>query len=342
MAGDLPSATCEHMNARSQEARRTRRQRICRALQAAQSPGDTGKDDSLFGMLVIMYLFLGGASAGAFFVMSLWSLVFHRRDDVHDHRMRLAFKALLGRCYALCFALLAVAALCLVWDLGSPERALLLFTKAHPTVLTLGAFSLAAQLLIGLTLATANLFALPRLGGRAKQVLEVLCCACSCVVMAYTGLLLAGSAIPFWSTWTLVVLFFFSALSSGVSTVLLLDYFTQGQTLLLRSVKPLQRAHVACLLLEAAALALFLGAAFSNPQAQPSVALLLEPDMLANGAVGVLGMGLAVPLVLETTSLARKESRSIPVSDVVCLIGGFLLRYCIVACGAHWAGPVFL
>lgn len=296
----------------------------------------------MFGMLVIMYLFLGGASAGACFVMSLWSLVFHRNDDRRSPRLRLAFKALLGRCYGICFVLLVVAVLCLVWDLGSPSRALLLFTRAQPTILTLGAFSLAAELLIVLALATTNLFGLPRLVGRAKKAVEVLCCLCSCVVMAYTGLLLADSAIPLWSTWTLVALFFFSALSTGVSTVLLIDYFTQGQTLLLRSVKPLQKAHVACLVLEAIALALFLQSAFSNPQAQQSIALLLEPDMLANGVVGVLGMGLAVPLVLETASLLRKESRSIPVSDVVCLIGGLVLRYCVVMCGAHWAGPVFL
>ena len=35
----------------------------------------------LIGMLVVVYLFVGGSGAGALFVTCAWSLAFHRRED---------------------------------------------------------------------------------------------------------------------------------------------------------------------------------------------------------------------------------------------------------------------
>lgn len=46
-------------------------------------------------------------------------------------------------------------------------------------------------------------------------------------------------------------------------------------------------------------------------------------------------MGLVVPLALETYALTQKSWRAIPVSDVICLIGGFCLRWCLIMGGAH-------
>lgn len=289
----------------------------------------------MYGMLVIAYLFLGGASAGALFVMCAWSLHFHRNEHRYSRRMRLAFKSLLSRCCAVATLALAASIACLVFDLGTPERALLMFLKPHATLLTLGAYALVLELLLGMALSAANVFDKPHFGGKGKRALEIACCACSCVVMAYTGMFLADAAIPLWETWTLVGLFFFSALSTGFATVLLVDYSAQDHRLLLSFAQPLQKAHIACLACEAVFLALFLLAAWRNPAAAHSVALLLEPAMAANLAVGAAGFGIVVPLACEAVSLARMNSRSIPTSDALCLAGGFFLRYCIVTCGAH-------
>ncbi len=113
------------------------------------------------------------------------------------------------------------------------------------------------------------------------------------------------------------------------------DWFTQGQSLLLRATKPLQICHVACLAAEVVFLTLFVNAAFRNPLADASLSLLMEPEMLAIAGVGVIGMGIALPITLETYSITRKECRAIPVSDFICLLGGLCLRYCLITCGVH-------
>lgn len=293
----------------------------------------------LYGLLIIAYLFLGGASAGASFVMAMWSLVFHRKSATFERRVKDALKALLGNCYGICLVLLVISLLCLLWDLGSPNKALLLFTSPKPTILTFGAFSLIALLAVNVLLTLTNDFDIPRLGGSAKRALEIVCCILALFVMTYTGLFLANGGIPFWSSTALIPLFLFSSLSTGTSLVLLIDYFTQGKTILLQTVRPLQKAHVVCIILEAISLVLFLAEASLNPQAASSLLLLSNNDMLATFAIGAIGMGMITPLAMESVSLVLKSPRAIPVSDAICLVGGFFLRFCIVTCGVHWSGP---
>ena len=290
----------------------------------------------LFSALVILYLFLGGAAAGAFFTTAMWSIVFHRSAKQRGERLQNAFKSLLPKCYLVGVVLLVFSILCLIWDLGTPERALSLFSKPHFTVLTFGAFSLLFLLINGFVLVAANLFKLSFISGNLRKVFEYLCCFFALAVMIYTGVFLATNAsVPFWNNWALVVLFLFSSLSCGVSIVLLIDFFIKDQTLLLRAARPLQKAHVTVLLLEALSLAGFLTLVFINPAVSKSIVLLLEPSMLSTAAIGVIGMGIIVPLFLETFNLLTKPYRTIPVSDVICLLGGFILRYVIILCGVH-------
>ena len=288
----------------------------------------------MYGPLVIAYLFLAGAAAGALFVVSAWSFVFRRTE--RPARLLLAFEMLRVRVYTVGFLLLVFAMVCLLWDLGSPERALLIFFLPHPTVITFGAYTLVVEAFLAALLLVASLPSSPSVfRGRALDVAEILCCIGSLVTMAYTGVFLFQGGISFWNHWSIVALFVFSSLSSGVSIMLLVDWFTQGQSLLLRATKPLQACHVACLAAEAMSLALFIGAAFLNPSASASLDLLMAPDMLATAGVGAVGMGIVLPAALETYSIARKESRAIPASDFVCLIGGLCLRYCLIVCGVH-------
>lgn len=232
--------------------------------------------------------------------------------------------------------MLVFAMVCLLWDLGNPGRALLVFLRPHPTVITFGAYTLAIETLVATLLSLVSLSQGPlSLHGRARDAVEILCCVGALATMAYTGVFLFQGGIPFWNHWSIIALFVLSSLSSGVSVVLLIDWVTQGQSLLLRATKPLQLCHIACLIAETVFLAIFSFAAFGNPSANASVNLLMEPDMLAIALVGVMGAGIVVPLTIETYSATRKECRTIPVSDFVCLFGGLCLRYCLIACGAH-------
>lgn len=281
-----------------------------------------------------MYLFLGGAAAGALFVMSAWSFAFRRSEN--PARLLTAFESLRRRTYTVGFLLLAFAMICLLGDLGNPGRALMVFFLPHPTVITFGAYTLAIEALLAALLLAASLPNSPlALRGRWLDIVEALCCIGALATMAYTGIFLFQGSIPFWNHWSIIVLFVFSSLSSGVSVVLLIDWFTQGQSLLLRATKPLQICHVACLAAEVVFLTLFVNAAFRNPLADASLNLLMEPEMLAIAGVGVIGMGIALPITLETYSITRKECRAIPVSDFICLLGGLCLRYCLITCGVH-------
>ncbi len=266
--------------------------------------------------------------------MSAWSFAFRRSEN--PARLLTAFESLRRRTYTVGFLLLAFAMICLLGDLGNPGRALMVFFLPHPTVITFGAYTLAIEALLAALLLAASLPNSPlALRGRWLDIVEALCCIGALATMAYTGIFLFQGSIPFWNHWSIIVLFVFSSLSSGVSVVLLIDWFTQGQSLLLRATKPLQICHVACLAAEVVFLTLFVNAAFRNPLADASLNLLMEPEMLAIAGVGVIGMGIALPIALETYSIIRKECRAIPVSDFICLLGGLCLRYCLITCGVH-------
>lgn len=252
------------------------------------------------------------------------------------HRLAQAFETLQSRAYALCLALLVLAILFLFWDLGNPERVLLILLRPHATVLTFGAIFLSVEAVLGLLLVGATALRLRVLRGAAKRILEILACIFSIATMAYTGVFLLGNiGIAFWSSWTIVGLFLFSSLSCGLTLMLLVDYFIQDQTLLLRAARPLQKWHLVCLAGEALFVALFITAAANNPAATGGMEILLSPEMLPTAVVGVLGFGIAIPAISEIYALVRLDCRTIPASDAICLAGGLILRFCIIACGVH-------
>lgn len=253
-----------------------------------------------------------------------------------EQRFFQAFSSLQARVYTLCLVLLILAILFLFWDLGSPERVLLILFRPHATVLTFGAIFLSVEAILGLLLVASTVFRMGILQGQAKRIIEILTCVFSIATMAYTGVFLFGNiGIAFWNSWTIVGLFLFSSLSCGLTLMLLVDYFIQDQTLLLRAARPLQKWHLVCLAGEAAFVALFVFAAINNPAAASGMEVLLSPKMLPTAVVGVLGFSIAIPAVSEIYALARLDCRTIPASDVICLAGGLILRFCIIACGVH-------
>lgn len=253
-----------------------------------------------------------------------------------EQRFFQAFSSLQARVYTLCLALLILSILFLFWDLGSPERVLLILLRPHATVLTFGAIFLSIEVILGLLLVAATVFRASALRGRAMRIIETLVCIFSIATMAYTGAFLMGSVgIAFWSSWTIVGLFLFSSLSCGLALALLAGYFIQDRALLLHAARPLQKWHLACLAGELLFVMLFAADTLGNPDAAGGIAILLSPDMLPTAVIGVLGFGIAIPAISEIYALARLDCRTIPVSDAICLAGGLILRFCIIACGVH-------
>ena len=241
-----------------------------------------------------------------------------------------------GRIYAIATGMLTAAMLCLLWDLDYPDRALMIFMFARPTVLTFGACVLTSLLAVGVLLVLANLFHIRFFTGAFKRILEVACAILAAAVMGYTGVFLYSNVgIPLWHSPFLIGLFFCSALSSGLSVVMLVDCFSHAEAKLIHAVRPLQQCHLACLATELAFMVAFVAAAWANPQATEAIAVLLSPDVLSTAVIGAVGFGIAAPAALESYALLRKEQRAIPVSDFVCLIGALCLRWTVIVCGVH-------
>lgn len=114
----------------------------------------------MFGTLVVFYLFLGGCGAGIMLVTAVWSLAFHRSVERSLAQTK-AFDDVKARCFGAGFVVLCLAALCLLLDLGRPERMFMLFTRPTWSILTFGSYTLMANLLVGGFLVAANLLYLP-------------------------------------------------------------------------------------------------------------------------------------------------------------------------------------
>lgn len=213
----------------------------------------------MVGSFVVLYLFLGGCGAAVVLVAAIWSLLFGRTRTRTAEQTR-AFTALRARLFAAGLVLLVLGSLCLLLDLGRPERFILLFVCPTASVISAGTFLLSGCILAAALLAVAD-FALVRWMSRgARRVLEAAAAALACGVMLYTGLYMAWlEAVPLWNNAALPVLLALSSASSGAAVVMLAVPFGRDWRLLSGWVRALRRAHCAVLVLEALALAAFFG-----------------------------------------------------------------------------------
>ena len=275
----------------------------------------------MLGTFVVLYLFLGGAGAGALFVAAVWSLLFHRTVTRTFEQSR-AFRAF-----------------CLLIDLGSPHRFFLLFLRPTASLLSVGSFVLLATLL-----ASGLLAAFHALGWSApswaRKGLEVICAVLAAVLMVYTGLYLAWmEAVPLWNNAALPALFALSSFSSGAAIVLLLVPYARDWALLSGWVDGLHRVHLAALGLEFLALVAFVALAATNPFAGSSLVRLVSPAGQGPWFIAgfVLG-GIVVPFGAEAARPFTGRTAPVAAAEVLCLFGGLILRFCLVLAGSHWLG----
>lgn len=300
--------------------------------------------------LVVCYLFLGGTGAGLVLVLSVLGLLVPRDQVVAANRKHLhagePFRKLLGCGFVVALVMLGLGIVCLLADLGNAERVMLLLLHPSVSYLAVGSWALAACFVLAAALGLTWLavgtwdFAVVR-GAEAVAALVAL------VVMVYTGLLLQSlGAVPLWATPWLPALFVASSLSCGMASVLALAQLTGAARAFGIVLKRLAVIDAVVILVEAAIVAVFVfaastaGAAASNGTEQ---ALALSARDLVEGANAWLfwtcfaGLGLAVPLVLDGV-LARRR-RMVPgvalFAAACVLTGGFAMRFCVVAAGAH-------
>lgn len=290
----------------------------------------------MLGTLVVFYLFLGGCGAGVMGAVALWSLAFHR-TRIRTRAQTAAFEDLRARCYLAGFAMLAVAALCLLLDLGRPELFYLLFARPTSSILTFGSFTLAASLTVGAFLVAANVLYLPLVHAVARRVAEALCVVASACMMLYTGVYVASVvAVPLWNNVAVPALFALSSLSSGLSVVFIVLPFVRDERLLDGWAVLLHRAHLGVIALELLAFATFFAGVLTDPFAGDSLGVLLDRDGFGGWLfVGAVGAGMLLPGAVEAYQAAsRRMLRVLPV-DGLCIAGGLALRFCIIWSGSH-------
>ena len=169
-----------------------------------------------FGLFVVAYLLLAGAGAGSFFFAACGAVCDALRRTARTERN---LEILSGGFLASPF-LLCLASICLLFDLGSPQRALLAFCDPFGSVLSFGACCLGLLTVVSIAVAALGIAEkFPVLFMRTGCALGVVLAP---LVMGYTGVLLCDLvAVDFWNTPLLAVLFVCSSLSTGYASCML-------------------------------------------------------------------------------------------------------------------------
>jgi formate-dependent nitrite reductase membrane component NrfD len=151
-------------------------------------------------------------------------------------------------------------------------------------------------------------------------------------VAMYTGFLLGVlDTYPLWNSAVLPVLFLASALSSGSAACGLIAMFTDREAF--EGMTSLKRYHVAIVVVEAVLLfTLVTIAASVSPEGAASVGMLVSGRYALPFWLGIIVLGLVLPLVSQGMSLSKPDSVSALgiMGEAGALIGGFLLRLLII------------
>ena len=284
----------------------------------------------MFNLLTTGYLFLGGAGAGALVVLgALECANVRRRFALPPARAARVERALalpdefFARGWPVCFVALAAGMLCLLVDLGRPERLLNLLTSPEPSAIAVGAYALV------LALACAGVFSLVELldGVRVRPAVgwgaAAAGVAAGLVTVAYTGVLLQGLAsVLFWQTMLLPALFALSSLSCGVACAFLGAAFVETRRPITR---PLARL----------VLAGYLAWAFTGEGTASAAQALVAGDLRWAFWGGAVLCGLAVPFALERCLTHGNSRTQLLWIAAALLAGGFARRFCLVGAGAY-------
>ena len=309
-----------------------------------------------WGLLIVLYLFLGGLSAGLFFVSALATYLQAEGKPAYPRLARLG-------------ALLApwpvtLGSALLVFDLGHWYR----FYKLFVTFEWHSPMSIGAWLLGLFTLVTLAAFwawlpqeaidafvrRLPRRlrflrlvdrPGREtlRRPLAMVGFPLAVGVGIYTGVLLgAVQARPFWNTNLVAQMFLFSALSSGCALIIL-AISLRSTGLDAAEARMLYSLDIVLILLELFIVIPYLIHGQLSPLAvRQALQLVLGGPFTFAFWVLFLGVGLLLPLAVELWEMrpvlldrgAFHSGRLLAgVSAALVLVGGFVLRYVFVYAG---------
>jgi len=283
--------------------------------------------ESPWGWLIISYLFLAGAGAGAFLAAVACDLL------APDWSKALARAGSLAA-----GPLVAIGTVCLVLDLEAglwePWRQIYLVNNLNSMiswgVIILGLF-IPVAFLYGVALNEITI-----VGKRLKPYLrhlEVVGSVLALSTATYTGVLIAVvNGVPFWNTPLMPVLFLVSAISTGLAVAMIGAAIIDINTI--RTLSNFALGHVIFLSMEALALVLLVFMSLTRSvEAAASANLLISGMLSPYFWVLVVMLGMVVPFALSIVEYYEygEMPKSLVVgADVLVLVGGMSLRALIV------------
>jgi formate-dependent nitrite reductase membrane component NrfD len=295
-----------------------------------------------WGWEIPVYLFLGGFTAGIM-VLSGWALWRGRRN----HRAHATFSLASSGLFSLGLGAISLGMLALFLDLSHKTHVFRLYLTLEPSSpMSWGAWIL---LLVYPVLLAAILLDPPRRVLRFTPAIEPLrrrmsddmvvrrsigfvAIATGVALGIYTGVLLSSlGARPLWSSALLGPLF----LVSGLSTSAAFAHWA--------SPEPAEREQMAWLdnlflTIELGLIGFLLIGLLAQTQAHADAArLLLGGPYTAVFWVGVVGLGIVLPLIIQSLAVTHRVAHT-PIAPVLVLLGGLTLRFVIVSAGqmSHW------
>ena len=278
----------------------------------------------VWGPLIAWYLFLAGASAGAFLTAAFVEAKYP--DSV---KMRVA-----GRIIAPVF--LAIGLVMLIFDaeagLHNPLRFVWLI--ANPgSVMTLGVYFICVFMPVALVSALLEVLKKP-----VPKWLTWIGIVFAFAVAAYTGFLLGVvKAYPLWNNAVLPILFVVSALSAGLAATSLVGLLVDRERF--ERMWLIKKSHVILSAIELVVLATMLViVSAGSVEGAASVQSLLTGQYAPAFWGGIVLLGLVAPFLIEgypvfITKRVETSMTSMVVSvigEAGVLLGGFLLRLLVV------------
>lgn len=276
-----------------------------------------------------VYLFLGGLGGASYFVGALAGFLGGEWEAVARTGVGIAVPAV------------AAGLLFLFFGLGSPMKAVYAWRCPGTSWISRGVLFLTAFVTVAAIHAGLWVWPFRSLAEAygTRELLAVIGMVLSFAVMVYTGFLLGASRpIAFWSTGMLPLLFLVSALASGAFAILA-ALIVQGEAVG-AAIVTLERAAIVLVITEALALVFQMQATHRVPEGQAAARLLTKEAGAVLFWLGVVAVGIVLPLVLLLLDASRAGgagaggSRALVIAAALSgLAGNLFLRQAVLRGG---------
>lgn len=276
------------------------------------------KGHFVFGWKVVAYLFLAGVGGGAASVGATFHLFQPEAEIVTKAGV------ILGA------PLVFIGCLLLFLDLGRPLVAYRALSRPNKAWISRGTFILSIFFILGAIQFGFWLWPFQGLKDfpSLHLTLNVVNGIFGIFTVIYTGFLFDTTrSIPFWSTPILPLLFLVSGLSTGILSLILFLFLSGASNI--PAVRLLIQSDLFLLIFEGMVLFFYLHGMHEVTAARASVRRLVRGDLAAAFWVGVILVGLLIPLTLEV--FWGDGTLSIVMASLCGLVGGIYVRYVVVS-----------